>query len=78
MDKNDATEKAGQSINKNKKASVKCVHTLSSDPAHPHFKQNCLPNEEQMDKTKKFTYCSKKKTGKETKMYILEGLRARN
>ena len=40
--------------------SVMCDRTKSSDPAHPQFWRNCLPNEEQMEKNKKFKYFSKK------------------
>ena len=29
---------------------------LRDYPAHPHFWHNCLPNEEQMEKHKKFKY----------------------
>ena len=29
-----------------------------SDPAHPHFWLNCLPNEEEIENFQKPTYCS--------------------
>ena len=37
-----------------------CDCTQGSDPAHPQFWHNYLPNEEQMEKHKKFKYFLKK------------------
>ena len=34
--------------------SVMCDGTYGSDPAHPKFGLNCLPNEEQIEKPKNY------------------------
>ena len=37
-----------------------CDGTYGSDPAHPQFWHNCLPNEEQIEKPKNSSIFSKK------------------
>ena len=37
-----------------------CNRTYGSDPAHPQFWHNCLPNEEQVEKQKNQTFFKKK------------------
>ena len=44
-----------------------CVRTKNSDPAHPHFWQKCLPNEEQIENPQNIKYFSKKNIAVSTK-----------
>ena len=39
--------------------SVMCDRTYGSDPAHPQFWHNCLPNEEQIEKHKNSSFFQK-------------------
>ena len=48
-------------ITKQQEGSVRCVRTLNSNSARPHFRHKYLPNKEQIENPHKFKFFLKKK-----------------